>query len=341
MAIVNVSGINFVNVLSTIRYFEVEEYSSSFAKLTNFNHEIRVWGTFGINSNNSLTNGIVNRIEVFTSGQFVGSIDGISTNLADVAYEIQMGFHPFLDGDDSVYGSDLSDRIYSGLGSDVIFAGGGNDTISTSVNTSQMLENDTVFGGSGHDVIRVGRSGYVRGEDGNDSIEGSDEFDDLHGNAGDDSLNGGKGDDWVVGGKGNDLLIGAEGRDIVYGNLGNDTCYGGAKTSVGGGDLIRGGKGNDVLYGGPGDDWISGDRDADTLSGGAGSDIFHTFGDAGIDMVLDFSRAEGDRVQLEKGTAYTVAQVGADVAINMVGGAQMVLVGVDIGSLTGDWIFAV
>jgi serralysin len=55
--------------------------------------------------------------------------------------------------------------------------------------------------------------------------------------------------------------------------------------------------------------------------------------------VLDFSLAEGDRVQVDPGTQYAVAQVGADTVISMTGGAQMVLVGVQMSSLTGSWIF--
>ncbi len=91
--------------------------------------------------------------------------------------------------------------------------------------------------------------------------------------------------------------------DIVWGNLGNDTLDGGA-----GNDQVRGGQGDDVLYGGPGDDFISGDRGNDTVSGGPGADIFHTSQDAGIDKVMDFNLAEGDRVMLDPGTTYTLRQ---------------------------------
>ena len=120
----------------------------------------------------------------------------------------------------------------------------------------------------------------------------------------------------------------------VYGNLGDDTCDGDA-----GNDVVRGGQANDIVRGGAGDDWLAGDRGDDTLSGGLGADIFHTHGDAGLDRVTDFNRAEGDRVFLLAGTKYTVSQVGADTVIDMVGGGQMVLVGVSMASLSGDWIF--
>jgi len=151
---------------------------------------------------------------------------------------------------------------------------------------------------------------------------------------GNDTASGGAGDDWVVGGKDNDTLSEDAGADIVYGNLGNDTGDGGS-----GDDIIRGGQGDDVLFGGTGNDWISGDRGNDTLTGGFGADTFNTFGDAGTDRVLDFNRAEGDRVRLDPGSTYTVSQVGSDTVINVTGGAQLILVGVSQASLTGDWIF--
>ncbi|MCR5880906.1 M10 family metallopeptidase [Phenylobacterium sp. J367] len=208
--------------------------------------------------------------------------------------------------------------------------GAGGDTLvgNTAANTLQGRQgNDSISGGAGQD--------YLRGDEGNDSLTGGAAFDDINGNMGDDRAWGGDGDDWVVGGKDNDALFGEAGADIVYGNLGDDTCEGGAEA-----DIVRGGQGNDVVKGDAGDDWLAGDRGNDTLTGGLGADIFHSHGDAGIDRVLDFSRAEGDRVNLLAGTTYSVAQVGADVVISMpVGGGQVILVGVQLSSLTGDWLF--
>lgn len=186
--------------------------------------------------------------------------------------------------------------------------------------------NDTIGGGGGQD--------YLRGGDGDDRVFGGADFDDVHGNAGNDTVTGGMGDDWTVGGKDNDLLDGEDGNDLVYGNIGADTCHGGD-----GNDTVRGGQQDDVLFGGAGDDYLSGDRNNDTISGGAGADTFATHGEAGLDLVTDFNRAEGDRVQLNPGTQYTVSQVGADTVIDMVGGGKMVLVGVQMSTLTGDWIF--
>ena len=229
-----------------------------------------------------------------------------------------------------IQGTTASDTLVGGVNGDTLQGLGGQDTIN---------------GGAGDDVIfalatpgtggatGVGQT-YIRGDDGNDSITGSPSFDDINGNMGNDTCVGGLGSDFVVGGKDNDVLFGEAGEDLVYGNLGSDTCEGGD-----GNDIIRGGQDNDVTNGGAGDDFVSGDKGDDTMSGGAGADTFNTFGDAGIDRVIDFNLAEGDRVQLAPGTIFTLSQVGADTVINMTGGGQMTLVGVQMSSLTGNWIF--
>ncbi len=194
---------------------------------------------------------------------------------------------------------------------------------------------DTLTGTAGADNIHGGDgNNYLRGAEGNDQIQGGSGFDDINGNQGNDTLAGGAGNDWVVGGQDNDVLLGEDGNDIVYGNMGNDVCFGGA-----GNDIIRGGQGDDTLHGGDGDDWLSGDRGTDLLFGGAGADTFSTFSGAGLTRVADFSRAEGDRVRIEDGAAWTVVQRGADVVIT-VGSATMIILNTDMTHFTSDWIAA-
>ena len=248
---------------------------------------------------------------------FVGAVQGDTT---------QQTFSAILSGPDDLNGSTGADLIRGYDGADILNSGGGNDTI---------------FGGTGDDIIQVSTgagapvgSTYLRGEEGDDYITGGAGFDDANGNMGNDTISTGAGDDFAVGGKDNDLLFGDDGNDIVWGNLGNDTCDGGA-----GNDQVRGGQGDDLIYGGTGNDFISGDRGNDTEVGGAGADLFHSSQDAGIDKVMDFNLAEGDRVELDPGTTYTVSQVGADTVIDMGHGNQMILVGVNMASLTGNWIF--
>ena len=139
-------------------------------------------------------------------------------------------------------------------------------------------------------VVRRGGADFLRGDDGGDTMLGGDDFDDMHGNQGDDSLLGGAGDDWVVGGQGKDFVSGGDGADLVHGSRGDDTCYEGM-----GDDVLRGGQDSDLLYGEAGNDFLSGDRGDDTIWGGAGADTFQTFEGAGLDRIMDFSAAEGDR----------------------------------------------
>ena len=63
-----------------------------------------------------------------------------------------------------------------------------------------------------------------------------------------------------------------------------------------------------------------------------------TLAHAGIDRVLDFHLSEGDRVLLDPGTTYTLSQVAADTVIDMGGGHQMILVGVQLSTLTPGWL---
>ena len=211
-------------------------------------------------------------------------------------------------------------QAHGGAGGGVAAAAGGGSLIGD-VGADTLIDSSSIS--------------YLRGGGGNDSILGGAGFNDINGNAGDDTIDGGLGGgDWLVGGQGDDLISAHSGQNILFGNLGNDTLLGGA-----GGDLLRGGQGNDSIVGGVGADWISGDRGNDTLAGGAGADTFHAFSGAGVDRVLDFHVTEGDRIQLDPGTAYTVSQFGSDTVVDLGNGDQMILVGVQKASLTGGWIF--
>ena len=125
------------------------------------------------------------------------------------------------------------------------------------------------------------------------------------------------------------------GLGTVLGNLGQDLVDGGA-----GDDVVRGGQGDDRIFGWSGDDYLAGDRGNDTLSGGSGADVFHSFGEAGLDRITDFNFAEGDRLRLVAGSTWSVAQQGGDVVVDLGGGAQVVLEGVQLWSLGDGWIAA-
>jgi Ca2+-binding RTX toxin-like protein len=234
------------------------------------------------------------------------------------------------------------------------------DTFLTSVNDSQITQTATltlplatdagsgamaqwqtshptanqVIGDAGNNIIVGGFArNYLRGMGGDDIIFGSSAFDDINGNQGNDTIHGVGGGDWLVGGQGDDLVFGGGASDLILGNLGNDTLVAGA-----GGATLRGGQGDDSIAGGSGNDYISGDRGNDTVSGGAGADLFHSFSGAGTMRVLDFSIADGDQVVLDPGSTYTVHQVGLDTVIDIVGGGQVTLVGVQMWTLPQGWI---
>lgn len=75
-----------------------------------------------------------------------------------------------------------------------------------------------------------------------------------------------------------------------------------------GADTIQALAGDDYVFGGFGNDVLYGDEGNDTERGGPGADVFQSFGDAGLDRVLDFNAGEGDRVRLDPGSSYAVSQ---------------------------------
>jgi hypothetical protein len=131
----------------------------------------------------------------------------------------------------------------------------------------------------------------------------------------------------LAGAERDDQLEGIEAPDDIQGRGGHDTLHG-----RGGDDVLRGGRGNDLIYGEEGDDWIEGGRGDDTLIGGHGADTFSAFEGSGLDVVLDFSAAEGDRVELAPDLAFTVRQQGKDAVIEFNGG-RVVLRGVQAAAL--------
>lgn len=142
-------------------------------------------------------------------------------------------------------------------------------------------------------------------------------------------------DNGIVLGDGNDTFLGTDLPDAVFGGRGNDTIFG-----LGGSDLLIGGGGSDTLSGGDGDDVLIGLGGRDVLVGGRGADRFvYTALSDGRDDVLDFSTAEGDRLDLEKlfrGTAFDPDAADANRYLRFVvgdldgsGGANDVAVEVD------------
>lgn len=197
-------------------------------------------------------------------------------------------------GGDTLIGSDLANLIDGGAGSDQLLGNGGDDTLR---------------GGAGNDQLEGGS--------GNDTLSGGDGDDVLIGGAGNDVLDGGAGVDTAsyagvsaallvslalsgaqATGAGNDTLTGIEN---LIGGTGADILTGDDAANV-----IDGGNGADQLSGGGGADILIGGGGRDTLKGGLGGDVFRfaVVGDlpgtttSTADTILDFSIAQGDRIDL-------------------------------------------
>lgn len=97
----------------------------------------------------------------------------------------------------------------------------------------------------------------------------------------------------LVGTGGNDALSGGAGNDTLSGRSGADVLKGG-----GGDDRLNGEGGRDTLDGGSGNDTLTGGSGADLLTGGAGADRFVFTGTDSGNHVTDFSRAQGDQIDI-------------------------------------------
>ena len=111
----------------------------------------------------------------------------------------------------------------------------------------------------------------------------------------------------MFGEAGDDRLDGRGGRDEIRGGDGDDTLDGGAEDNrlhgEAGDDLLRAAGGYDVMDGGTGDDTLIGGGWADEMAGGPGADRFlflaaEDSAGRNRDVILDLSRAEGDRIDL-------------------------------------------
>ncbi|MFJ2715170.1 type I secretion C-terminal target domain-containing protein [Pseudomonas sp. NPDC087346] len=98
----------------------------------------------------------------------------------------------------------------------------------------------------------------------------------------------------------NHVMIGTAAVDIVNGNA----------SSVA--QALFGREGNDTVIGGSGSDLIVGGGGNDTLTGGAGADAFSWIaGESSIDLVTDFTKTQGDRIDLKgilAGSGFTADQ---------------------------------
>lgn len=189
-------------------------------------------------------------------------------------------------GANLLLGNDGADLLDGGGGRDRLVGGLGNDVYRIDLGQDVVVE---YAGGGAADKVLSSALDFVLGrytehlhlQEGAVSGSGNNLANVIVGNAAANRISGGGGGDRVVGGLGADEVIGD-----------------------GGADRLDGGDGRDLLAGGGGDDVLLGGAAADSLSGGSGADRFvFTASDlaptgGGVDLVSDFSRAEGDRIDL-------------------------------------------
>lgn len=217
---------------------------------------------------------------------------GSSVHLDNIEFVSVIGSASIVggDGDNYAVGDDATQYISLGVGDDTLAGGGGNDIVGSGEGVDYLQGdggNDIVFGGSETDTVLGGAN--------EDVVYGNQGTDLLYGNQGLDTLYGGQEADLAYGGQHADIVYGNLGADTLYGNLGADTLYGGQ-----GDDLLYGGSDApdayaDILYGNQGNDTLIAGEGDDVLYGGAGADRFEV-GSDGIDIVADFSGADGDVV---------------------------------------------
>jgi Ca2+-binding RTX toxin-like protein len=206
------------------------------------------------------------------------------------------------DGDDKLFGLDERDILWGGKGNDVLTGGAGADLLFAGEGDdlfryvgalgAQGLRSsgfDVVDGAEGFDTVVAGADNVVLGffsivnverisggGFANVIIQGSLATNEFHFETVD-----------LVGiaaikmGTGDDIVIGSAKADVIYGESGQDT--------------VSGDGGDDRLYGGAGADKLTGGAGADTFYYTAASDISPK---TGVEIITDFKRLEGDRIDL-------------------------------------------
>ncbi|MGF6230377.1 Ca2+-binding RTX toxin-like protein [Inquilinus ginsengisoli] len=220
-------------------------------------------------------------------------------------------------GANTLQGWNGNDVLRGAAGADRLDGGAGIDTASywgATVGVTVNLAAGTGTGGEAQGDILIGI----------EHLSGSQANDTLTGNAGANTLQGWNGNDVLRGGAGADRLDGGAGVDTasywgetagVTVNLATGTGTGGhaqgdiligIENVSGGraGDTLIGSNGANALNGYEGNDLLRGGAGKDSLTGGSGADrfVFAATGDSAVganaDRITDFSRAQGDRIDL-------------------------------------------
>jgi serralysin len=228
--------------------------------------------------------------------------DGV-VNAFEGGNDIRLG-----DGDDIYVGQGFA---FSGSASDTIRAGAGNDTIAVSTFHSDY------FGNSGNDgFFSEGWQNLFNGGSGSDTIsyQPRDDNSRLASTGVGIDLNQGFAQtganrfetlvsiENAIGTKVGDTIFGSNGANTLNGRSGNDILSG-----LNGNDRLIGGTGSDELHGGSGADTFDFNNKNESVTG------------ANRDVIVDFSRSEGDKVDLA--TIDANSTTGANQAFSFIGSA--------------------
>jgi len=262
-------------------------------------------------------------------------------------------------GDDQLRGGDGRDIADGGLGNDSLLGGNGDDLLLGAEGADTLdggAQADKLAGGAGRDSLQGGTGDdHLMGGSEADILDGGRNDDSLAGQEGNDVLRGFSGHDDLWGGEGNDLLDGGDGNDFLAGGFGADRLNAGRGNDT---LLGRSDAGEPDIAQSAGDARMTDDNLAagDTLTGGLGADLFrfelvinalpevaethadgsgwirwgnvagendgahdHWVDSIGIDVIADFSLAQGDRIEIAGHTVrarLVVADLDADGALD-------------------------
>jgi Ca2+-binding RTX toxin-like protein len=234
-----------------------------------------------------------------------------------------------------INGNDAANILDGCAGTDTMTGGLGNDTYIVDVGGDKVIEDigggiDTVLAkvsyalASGQEIETI--QAFDAASTASLNLTGNEFANTLVGNAGKNILDGGAGADRMVGGDGNDTYYVDNAGDVIVEKLnegwdvvnssvsyaladnvdalklvGNEALNG---TGNAANNILIGNVASNFLDGGAGNDQITGGAGADRLKGGDGADRFiFADGDTGntaatADCILDFSRAQGDKIDL-------------------------------------------
>jgi len=192
---------------------------------------------------------------------------------------------------------------------------------------------------------------HLNGTTGNNTFFGGAKEDTLAGMAGNDMLNGGSGADKLWGGSGNDNLSGGTGNDLLVGGFGADRVDGGSGNDTllsrsDSGEMVAAQDGKTIIFGAESAAFKAAN---DVMTGGAGADTFrfelqvnakdeivakhvnadgtidwvgvtgennathdHWVDGFGNDVIRDFNRAQGDKIEISAHTGEVQSIVHKD-----------------------------